>query len=271
MAVQVRLCLLVTDANDVVILNVHRVGEHDVVAQCLLESWSHEIVARARAIEDSKVHLEPKQVEDEGQDDQAYRTRSEVLSKLRQAYGASTSLDVEQIPKINGNGRANGDKGKEADVLGRDVARQSIAGQDQPLPPLTAEGLMATLVELDVEQQAAGHGENEGCIKEDQASLSNVRIVQQDQGRGDYAGRHTVARLPHNEICNRDGQGSQNSRKRTERDVGNLVGNVRVADVFEVEMAVVAHEPTHEGEKQLSERRVDIEKVCSLEIVGSEL
>jgi hypothetical protein len=38
-----------------------------------------------------------------------------------------------------------------------------------------------------------------------------------------------------------------------------------------VEMAVVAHEPTHEGEKQLSERRVDIEKVCSLEIVGSEL
>lgn len=38
-----------------------------------------------------------------------------------------------------------------------------------------------------------------------------------------------------------------------------------------MKMAVIAHEPAHEGEKEFSKRGVDIEEVGSLKVVRSEL
>jgi hypothetical protein len=38
-----------------------------------------------------------------------------------------------------------------------------------------------------------------------------------------------------------------------------------------MEMAIVSHEPSHEGKKKLSERRMNIEEVGSLEVVGGKL
>lgn len=45
-AVEVGLGLLVTDANAVVIMDIDRVGQHDIVAEGLLELWGHEVVSR---------------------------------------------------------------------------------------------------------------------------------------------------------------------------------------------------------------------------------
>jgi hypothetical protein len=38
-----------------------------------------------------------------------------------------------------------------------------------------------------------------------------------------------------------------------------------------VEMAIVADEPAHQREEELAERRVDVEEVGALEVVGCEL
>lgn len=129
-AVEIGLGLLVSQSNCIVVIDCDGIGQHDVVAQRLLEFGSHEVVSRSRAGEDREVNLEPEEVEDEGHDDQAESTRRKVLTKLRQAQRASRPLDVQQVPQVDRHGRANSDKGEETNVLGRNVARQSEAGQD---------------------------------------------------------------------------------------------------------------------------------------------
>lgn len=48
---------------------------------------------------------------------------------------------------------------------------------------------MAKLVELDVGEQTAGHGEYQGSIKQDQASLPDMGIVKKHESSGNDACR----------------------------------------------------------------------------------
>ena len=130
---------------------------------------------------------------------------------------------------------------------------------------------MAELVELDVAQQAAGHGKDEGRIEQDQAGLSDVSIVEENETGGNNAGGQAVARFPHNKVDHRDSQGAQKSGHGAEGDVRNPVGDVGVANVFKVEVTIVTNKPAHESKQQLSKRRVDVEEVGPFEIVRSEL
>ena len=271
MAVEVGLCLLVPDGQGIVILDINRVGQHDIVAQGLLKFGSHEVIARAGSAENSEVHLEPEEVKDKRQDDEAEGACSEMLAKLGEAEGSLGSLNIQQVPKVDDDGGANGDEGEKAHVLGRDVAGQGKASQDEPLPPLPAERLMAKLVEFDVEEQTAGHGQDEGRIEQDEAGLANMGVVEEHKRGGNNAGGQAIPRFPHDEVSHRHGQGSQNGRQCAERDIGDLVVNIGVANVVEVEMAIVAHKPAHEGEEELGKRRVHIEEVGPLEVVGGKL
>ena len=269
--VEVGLGLLVADGDAVVVLDIDRVGQHDVVAQGLLELGGHEVVTGTRSVENSKVNLEPEQVEQERHDDQTEGTSSKVLAELLQADSTTGSVDVEEVPEIDDNGRANGNESKDTDVLDRDIARKSESGKDKPLPPLAGEGLMSKLVPLDVEEKTAGHGKDESSIQEDKSGLSNVGIVEEQKAGGKNTGGEAVTRLPHDKVCNGDGQGTEGSGQSSESHVRDLVRNVGVANVIEVEVAIVTDEPANKGEKKLAERRVDIEEVGSLEVIGREL
>lgn len=269
--VKVRLGLLVSDSNGIIVLDIDSACQHDIVAQCLLELWRHEVVAGTRSSQNSKMHLEPEKVEHEGQDNQANGAGCKVLSKQLKADGSIGSLDIQKLPQINNDSGANGDESKETNVLGRDVARQCKASQDKPLPPLPAKRLVSQLVELDVEQETAGHGKHQCSVKEDEASLANVRIVQKDQSGSDKTSRYTITRFPHDQIRDRHSQCAKEGGQGSERDIGHLVGNVGVADVFEVEVAVISNKPANEGKEQLGKRGMDIEKVGSLKVVGGKL
>ena len=190
---------------------------------------------------------------------------------LGKSQGASRPLDVQQVPQINDDGRADGDECEQADVLDRDVAREGEAGKDKPLPPLPGKRLVAQLVEPDVAEQTAGHGEDEGGIEQNQASLADVSIVEENKtGRND-AGRKAVAGLPHDQIDNGNGQGSEESWERAEGHIGNLVRNVGIANVLEKKVAIIAYQPAGEREEELAERGMDVEEVCLLKVVRSEL
>lgn len=270
-AVKVGLGLLVPDGDVIIVVNIDSICQHDVVAQGFLEFRRHEVVARAGSSQDGKVHLEPEKIEEEWQHDEANGAGSKVLSKQLQADGTVASLDIQKIPEINNDCGANGNESEEANVFGRDVAGQRKAGQDEPLPPFPAKRLMSQLVELDVEQETAGHGENQGGIEENQARLANVSIVQENQASSDKASRQAVARLPHDHIGDGHGQCTEDGGQGSESDVGNFVGDVGVADIFEVEVAVIPNQPANKGKEQLGKRRVHIEKVGALEVVGSKL
>lgn len=270
-AVKIGLGLLMPDSDAVVILNVKRIGQHNVVAKGLLEFWGHEIIARTRSGENGEVDLEPEKVEKEWHNGQAEGTSSKMLGEFLQRDGTTGALDVEKIPKINGDSGSNGNEGEEADVLDRDVARERKAGQDEPLPPLPGEGLVSKLVELDVEQQTASHGKNQSRIEKNESGLANVGVVKQNQASSNDTSWQTVARLPHDQVGDRHGQGAENGGHSSKSDIGDLVGDVGIANVLEVEVTVISNKPAHKREQELAERRMDIEEVGSLEIVGSEL
>lgn len=98
-----------------------------------------------------------------------------------------------------------------------------------------------------------------------------MRVVEEDQTSGEDARGERVAGFPHDQKDHRNCQGAEGRRHGTKGNVGDLVLNVVVADVVEQEVAVIAHQPAHKGEKKLAEGRVDIEEVGALQVVGSEL
>lgn len=239
--VKIGLCLLVSNSNAIVVLNIKSIGQHDIVAQGFLELRSHEVVTWARAGEDSKVNLEPEEVEEERQEGKTESASSKVLAKLGQADSTTRALDVEQVPEVNGNGGSDSDEGEKTNVLGGHVAREGEASEDEPLPPLPGERLVSELVELDVEQKTASHGENKGRIQQNQSSLSNVGIVEEDKTSSNQAGWETITRFPHDQVGDGHGEGAKNGGQSSESDIGNLVGDVRVSDVLEVEVAIISN------------------------------
>ena len=94
-----------------------------------------------------------------------------------------------------------------------------------------------------------------------------MSVVEEQETSGGHTGGQRVSRLPHDQKDGRDGEGAHCSGHGAVRDVRDLVGDVRVANVLEQERAIVTDEPTSEREEELSERRVDVEEVGPLQVV----
>ena len=98
-----------------------------------------------------------------------------------------------------------------------------------------------------------------------------MRVVEKDHRSRNDTGRKAVARLPHDPEDNADCKRSHHCGHRSVCNIGDLVGDVRVADVFEEEGAIVSNKPACEREEELAKGRVDIEEVGALKVVGCEL
>lgn len=271
MTVEVDLCVLVTDVDGVVVVDADGLLGHDVVAESLLELGAHEVVTGTGAVEDGEMDLEPEEVEHERDDDQTSDTSTQVLAELGQTESALSTVDVEKRPEVNGDGDADGEEGEGTDVLCRDDAAEADTSQEQPLPPLAAEGDVAELVEADVAPDGQSHEENEGGVEKNESCLANMGVVEEHKASSQDTGGQRVARLPHDHENGRDGQSTHRGRHCAVRNVGDLVCDVRVANVLKQKLAIVADQPACEREQELAKRRVHIEEVGSLEIVGCEL
>ena len=194
-----------------------------------------------------------------------------MFTKYDQVQRASFSVDIEQIPQIDADSAADGNEDEQTDVFcGHDTAHVETS-QQQPLPPLATKRLVSLLVELDVAQQAQCHKEDQGRIEEDKSSLADVRVIEEDQAGGKDAGWQGVARLPHDEEYDRDGQRTQQSRESPVSHVWHIVLDVRVTNVIEQKLPIVANKPADQGEQEFGEGRVDIEEVEPLKVVGCKL
>lgn len=96
-------------------------------------------------------------------------------------------------------------------------------------------------------------------------------VVEENQTSRDNTGRDAVAGLPHDHVSDGDGEGAKKSGHRPEGYIGDLVRDVRVANVIEVEVAVITDQPAHKSKEELAEGRMDIEEICVLEVVGGKL
>jgi hypothetical protein len=94
-----------------------------------------------------------------------------------------------------------------------------------------------------------------------------VGVVEKHETGSGNASWQRIARLPHDEKNDRDGERAQRRGHGAVCDIWDLVGNVRIANVLEEKVALVSNQPSGEGEEKLSERRVDIEEVGALQVV----
>lgn len=156
-AVEEDLGVLVAHGNGVEVLNANRLSGHLVVTKSLLELGSHKVVAGARPIENSKVDLEPEQVKHEGDNDQSNSASNKVLAPVDHAQRSLLAVDIQEVPQVNEDCRADGHESKETNVFGGDDTAHAEAGQEKPLPPLPAEWLVTQLVETDVAQNTECH------------------------------------------------------------------------------------------------------------------
>jgi hypothetical protein len=239
--VEVDLGVLVTDVDGVVVVDADGLLGHDVVAESLLKLGAHKVVTGAGAVEDGKVDLEPEKVEHEGDDNQTSDTSSQVLAELGKTESALSAVDVEERPEVNGDWDTDGEEGKGTNVLGRDDAAETDAGQEEPLPPLAAEGGVSELVEADVAPDGESHEQDKGGIEEDESGLANVGVVEEDETGSQNTSGQRVTGLPHDHEDGRDSQGTHGSRHCAVCNVGHLVCDVRVANVFKQELAIVTN------------------------------
>jgi hypothetical protein len=127
------------------------------------------------------------------------------------------------------------------------------------------------LVEADVAPDGESHEQDESGIEEDKSGLADVGVVEENETGSQNTGRERVARLPHDHEDGRDSQCTHGSGHCAVCNVGHLVCDVRVANVFKQEFAIVADQPACESEQELAKGRVHVEKVGSLEVVRCEL
>ncbi len=119
MAVQVGLRLLVADRDRVIVLNASRLCAHHVVAQCLLERGSHEIISRSGFAQNSKVDLEPKQVDEEWDQDKSSQACQKVPCEIGQCQSSFFPVDVQKTPEVNCNRTTHGEECEHSNVFGR--------------------------------------------------------------------------------------------------------------------------------------------------------
>ncbi|KAK5624355.1 hypothetical protein RRF57_000070 [Xylaria bambusicola] len=121
MTVEESLGLLVTNRDGIIVVDGYGIGSQHIIRKCLLELGCHEVITGTRTCEDSKVDLEPEQIEQEGQYNQAYRAGCEMISELRESQRTANSLDVQKIPKINNHCGADGYESEQTDIFSGDI------------------------------------------------------------------------------------------------------------------------------------------------------
>lgn len=275
MRMQESLGLLVAHLDGIIVVDRHAAQRQSIVGKGLLESRRHKIITGAALVQNRKVDLEPEEVEEEGDNNQAKGSGGKVCAKL---LHSQSSPDVQQVPEVDGDGGTNGDKGEDSDVFGGDNAGQGNSGQEQPLPPLAPESVVPELVEADVAQERQRHGKDQGCVQEDQSCLADMRVVfasvssnpsrgvphiftEKNKRGGSQGSRQAVSALLHGKEHHGHSQSSKHGGHSSESHIRDAVGDVRVADVVKLEVAIVAHEPAHQSKQKLAKWRVDIEKV----------
>ncbi len=143
--------------NVVEVVNANSLLRHQIVGKSFLKFWCHEIISWSGSVQDGKVYLEPEQVHQERNDDQPNDARSEVLAEIRKTERSTPSVNVQQLPEVDHDWHANREEREGSNILRADDAAHADTSQQQPLPPLPAERIVAKLVKPDVAENARCH------------------------------------------------------------------------------------------------------------------
>ena len=117
MAMEICLCVFMTESDEIVVEDVNSLRVHDVVTERFLKFRGHEVVSRPRSREDGEMNLEPEQVKEERYNDQTDCSGHEVLAKCDHVKCSLFSIDIEQGPQVNADCAANCEESEGSNVF----------------------------------------------------------------------------------------------------------------------------------------------------------
>jgi hypothetical protein len=234
-----------------------RTGErilHPMTLKRVLELGAHEPISFSRVAEDGEMNRKHRHVKSDGDTDKADPPRDEVTYEERNG----DPQVAEEEPELDDGVDSDGGNGEESDPLARDDRSESESGQGEPDPPPAGERsdpsssipLEVVLVgEPDPEKDGEGGEEDQGRVEEDEPRLGDESVLEQDEGGSEECRGGTELESAEGEVGEGNEGESKGGREETHGDVGDVIGTVLAADVFEVEgTAFETGEPGDEGD-----------------------
>ena len=100
---------------------------------------------------------------------------------------------------------------------------------------------MPQLVETNVCQDSQRHEKDKSRIEQNQASLTDMCVVEEKKTGGRDASWKRVSGFPHDQEHSWDGKGAHAGGHGSVRNIGDAVGDVGVANVLEQEVSFVSN------------------------------
>lgn len=242
---------------------------HTLVVQGGLEFGTHEAISVTGVAKAQEVDSEHGHVEGRGDDDQAEYTGQKVLGKETHSHRLGVT---KENPELDQGQRSNPGNGEETNPLDAEGDTQTQTCHKQPEPPSSLERLCRTLFVLVGErgESKGGEGgrEDERRIEEDQASLGEEAVLEDDEGGAEGGSRSSATRSLEGQEHGRNKKNTADGREQSHGDVGNLGLEVVLANILEIEISIETGEPANEGDEHLGERGVNIHEESALDVLG---
>lgn len=193
---------------------------------------------------------------------------------------------AEEIPKLLEGTETDGSDGEETDPFAADYSTKGETCHGEPDPPVLGERFMVVLVaECGPGKGGEGGEEDERRVEEDVTGLGDQAIFEGDEEGCKEGGCDTTIEGAKGQVGERNGSNAHAGGKKAHcyvrymlvRSVQNDVSRMSVmeregsrhnilSNILEVKIAIVAKDPASEGDEQLGERRVHVDKVGRLDV-----
>jgi hypothetical protein len=176
---------------------------------------------------------------------------------------------AELSPEVLNGVEADESGDEQTDKLDTTDTTNADTSHEKPEEPLGLEATVALVVELGPAEDSGHSTAQKHRVEKDETADGGVRVLAEHHESYKPDGRTTELEFASSEVCQRN---AENTESRVENTHDGVVDFLRVLLArLEFEGSVVASEDSGETNKHLAERRVHIEVVLMLDIVGTEL
>lgn len=246
-----------------------------------LEKRAHLSVTRATAVEDSEVQGERKEIDQEGNDDKTDDTGDDmgtkgclaIVSCVSQTSNRNTynrHLGIAKLsPEVLNSVETDESSHKKTNKLDTADTTNAKTGHEKPEEPLRVEAVITLIVELGPAEHSGDSTTEKHRVEQDESADGCVGVLAENHKGHQPDSRTSELKFASSEVGQRNAENTESRVEDTHDGVVDLWGVLFAR--LEFEGSVVAGEDSRETNKHLAERRVDIEVVFMLDIVGSEL
>jgi hypothetical protein len=230
-----------------------------------LEKGAHLSVTRTTAVKDGEVKGKRQEVDQERNNDKTDNAGDDMRTKSCNRHLGVTKLSPKVLDSVETDESSN----EKTDKLDTADTANAETSHEKPEEPLGVKAVVALVVELGPAEHSGYSTAEKHGIKQDESADGGVRVLAKDHESHKPDSRTLKLELAGSEIGQRNAENTESRVEDTHDGVVDFLGVLFAR--LEFEGSVVASKDSGETNKHLAERRVHIEVVLMLDIVGTEL